>query len=145
MADEEFLPSAPEPDEPEPAERFTSEIDELIAERQALQTVDANALPARYRVWDDVMVPLAQTGRDAWAQRLDLTVAGLAVVSLIGCAMLLFALMSGEQTPVPSRLLSLTTPTSASSAVAQVSSTPTAKVSVSATPSHVPQPTPALL
>ena len=38
MADDELLPSAPEPDEPEPADRFSYEIEEFIAERQALQT-----------------------------------------------------------------------------------------------------------
>ena len=147
MADDELLPSAPEPDEPEPADRFSYEIEELIAERQALQTIDPNAWTVRRSSWDDMTLVFAQARQEVWAQRLDFTVAGLAIISLIGCALLLFALIGGEQTPVPSHLLSLTTPTSQSSPNTAVQSvtTPTADAIVSATPTHIPQPTPALL
>src|SRR4029077_13021424 len=127
MADDELLPSTPEPDELEPADRFSDEIEEFIAQRQALQPVDPNAWAMRRSAWEDMTVVLTQARQEVWVQRMDFTVAGLAIISLIGCALLLFALMGGEQTSVPSHLLSMTTQTSQSSpnSVTQSAATPT--------------------
>ena len=63
MADDELLPSAPEPDELEPADRFSDEIEEFIAERQALQTVDPNAWAMRRSAWDDMTLVFTQAGK----------------------------------------------------------------------------------
>ena len=113
--DETFLPSAPEPEEPEPAELFSSEIDALITEKRALRTVDADSWAVRRVAWDEATVSLGHVGREVRAQRLDFTVAGLAFISLVGCALLLFALMSGEQSSSTSPPLALMTPTLQSS------------------------------
>src|SRR5260370_26453507 len=80
----------------EPAKRFPDEINELIANRQALQEFDADALAMRRHPWDRTTLPLGNARRRAGTQRLDFTVAGLAALRLVGSALRIFTTMSSE-------------------------------------------------
>jgi hypothetical protein len=137
MADEGLPPSTPGPEErppsAKPEERFPREIDELVAERQTLEGSDADTRAVRRRTWEEVTLPLGRVGSGGRARRLDFNVAALAVLSLIGCALLVFALMSGDQTPITPHLLSFATPTPQPTRIAVTQPTETATAQSTAT------------
>jgi hypothetical protein len=133
MADEGSTPGAsgPERDLPGnplalPEERFPSEIEELLAQRHG----DANA-PARRHSWEDVSRPLGRVRRSGRIRRLDANVVALAVLSMIGCALLVFVLMSGGGDQVPPgqyvAFVATSTPEPTQLSVIQATATPTAQ------------------
>jgi hypothetical protein len=138
-----------------PEERLPDEIDQLLALRQSWAKAN---VPAGRHSWEEVTRPLGQARRRGWTRRLDANVVALAVLSVVGCALLVFVLMSGggdriprgpyfafvvtpslQPTPVVV-ILSTTTPTVA--AHPQPTKPPAPRPTPTETPRPTPQPTP---
>jgi len=101
MDEEGLPPSAPGSGQRLPAlpeERLPDEIDELLALRQSWAKAN---VPAVRHSWEEVTRPLGQARRPGWTRRLDANVVALAVLSVIGCALLVFVLMNGGGDRIP--------------------------------------------
>src|SRR5690242_4356838 len=114
-----------------PEERLSGEIDELLA----LRRLEANP-HARRPSWEEVSRPLVWTGRRLRTRRLDAHIAALAILSVIGCGLLILVLMggSGDQTPRGQfgAFVATLTPEPTQIAVVQPSETPTTATSATA-------------
>lgn len=146
MDDEGSPLSAPEPGRNRPArpeERLPSEIDDLLAQRR----VEAHARTRRG--WEEVSLPLERVGRRSKSRRLDANVAALAILSVLGCALLVFVLMSGDGDQIPRgpylAFVASPTPQPTQVSVIQPTATPIAQPTVAAhahpTNTPVPRPT----
>ena len=101
MDEEGSPPSAPGPRRfpPfSPEERLPDEIDQLLALRQTW--AKTNVATSR-RNWEEVTRPLGRARRRGWTRRLDANVVALAILSVIGCALLVFVFMSGGGDQIP--------------------------------------------
>jgi hypothetical protein len=145
MDEEGSQPNTPGPRRFPPArpeERLPDEIDQLLALRQTW----ANAnVPASRRSWEEVTRPLGRSRR-GWARRPDINVAALAILSVIGCALLAFVLMNGggDQIPRGPYFALAVTPSSQPTPVTVILSTatPTAGAHIQPTKPPAPRPTP---
>jgi hypothetical protein len=81
-----------------PEERLPDEIDQLLALRQTWAKAN---VPAVRRSWEEITRPLGRARRRGWTRRLDANVVALAILSVIGCALLVFVLMSGGGDQIP--------------------------------------------
>ena len=57
--------------------------------------------PTSRRNWEEVTRPLGRARRRGWTRRLDANVVALAILSVIGCALLVFVFMSGGGDQIP--------------------------------------------
>jgi len=81
-----------------PEERLPDEIDQLLALRQTW--AKTNVATSR-RNWEEVTRPLGRARRRGWTRRLDANIVALAILSVIGGALLVFVFMSGGGDQIP--------------------------------------------
>jgi hypothetical protein len=146
MDEEGSPPSAPGQGQYSPArpeERLPDEIDQLLALRQ---TWAKTKVPTSRRNWEEVTRPLGRARRRGWTRRLDANVVALAILSVIGSALLVFVFMSGggDQIPRGPYFAFVVTPSSqpAQILVIQPTTTPTPRATAHAGPTNTPIPRP---
>jgi hypothetical protein len=144
MGEEGSPPSAPGswqrlPARPE--ERLPDEIDELLALRQSWAKA---SVPAVRHSWEEITRPLGRARRRGWTRRLDANVVALAILSVIGCALLVFVLMSGggDRIPRGPYFAFVVTPSPQPTQIAVVQPTTTPTPRATATPHTRPTNTP---
>ena len=81
-----------------PEERLPDEIDQLLALRQTWAKTN---VPTSRRNWEEVTRPLGRARRRGWTRRLDANIVALAILSVIGCALLVFVFMNGGGDQIP--------------------------------------------
>ncbi len=148
MDEEGSPPSAPGPRRfpPfSPEERLPDEIDQLLALRQTW--AKTNVATSR-RNWEEVTRPLGRARRRGWTRRLDANVVALAILSVIGCALLVFVFMSGggDQIPRGPYFAFVAPRSSQSPQISVIQPTPTQAIQATATahtrPTNTPIPRP---
>lgn len=147
MDEEGSPPSAPGPGRllpAQPEDRLPDEIDQLLALRQTWARAN---VPTSRRSWEEVTRPLGRARRRGWMRRPDINVAALTTLSVVGCALLAFVLMSGgggDQIPRGPFFALVVTPSSQPTPVAVILSTatPTAGAHPQPTKPPAPRPTP---